>query len=123
MKNTLSLLALSLALVAPLAAGPQQPSRASDARSRDLYVSVVDREGAAVKGLTAADFTVREDGVAREVLKVMPAEEPLQIVLLVDDSQSATSAVSTQIAAARRPTRRTRGSSCTSYFRKRPAVR
>lgn len=93
MKNTLSLLALSVALTLPLTAAPQQQPKGSDARSRDLYVSVVDREGNAAKGLTVADFEVREDGVSREVLKVAPADEPLQIVLLVDDSQAATSAI------------------------------
>lgn len=93
MKNTLSLLALSLALVAPVTAGMQQPAKGSDARSRDVYVGVVDRQGTAVKGLTAAEFKVREDGVSREVLNVAPADGPLQIVLLVDDSQAAASAI------------------------------
>jgi VWFA-related protein len=55
-------------------------------RTRDVYVSVVDAKGAPVTDLTAADFTVREDGVAREVLKVSRADKPLQIALLIDDS-------------------------------------
>ena len=44
-------------------------------------------------GLTAEDFRVREDGVAREVLKAGPATEPLTVALLVDDSQAATPAI------------------------------
>ena len=52
-------------------------------------MSALDAKGAPVTSLTAADFRVREDGVAREVLKAGPATEPLTIALLVDDSQAA----------------------------------
>ena len=50
---------------------------------------VVDSKGNPATDLTAADFRVREDGVAREVLKAGPATEPLTVALLVDDSQAA----------------------------------
>ena len=63
------------------------------ARTRDIYVSVVDRRDAPVAGLTADDFIVREDGVAREVLKVAPATAPMQVVLMVDDSEAAEPAI------------------------------
>jgi VWFA-related protein len=93
---------LALTLIASLvlvgsAAGSgadQQTSKPpSQSRTRDIYVSVVDGSGKALTGLTAADFVVREDGVAREVVKVGPATEPLTIAVLVDDSQSATNAI------------------------------
>jgi VWFA-related protein len=93
MQNALSLLALSVVTAATVAAQEQRPAQASDARTRDIYVSVVDSKGVAATGLTAADFSVREDGVAREVLRAGPATEPLDIVLLVDDSQAATRAI------------------------------
>lgn len=73
------------------AAWPQDPARkpaASDVRTRDVYVSVLDNKDAPVTGLTVADFSVREDGVAREVVRVAPATAPMQIVLLVDDSEA-----------------------------------
>jgi VWFA-related protein len=90
-KNSLILLALAAgALTIPLRAQDPRPPQASDDRSRDIYVSVVDGQGNAATGLTAKDFTVREDGVAREVLRAEPATAPLDIVLLVDDSQGAT---------------------------------
>ena len=56
-------------------------------RQRSLYVSVIDEAGAPVPDLGPADFVVREDNTAREVLRVVPAEEPMQIALLVDTSQ------------------------------------
>ena len=93
MKNVLSLLALSAVAAVALAAQDPAAPKASDARTRQVYVSVVDSNGVAVTGLEQADFTVREDGQAREVLRAAPAAEPLDIVLLVDDSQAATSAI------------------------------
>jgi Ca-activated chloride channel family protein len=65
----------------------------TQARSAEVYVSVVDGRGQIAPGLTAEDFRVREDGVAREVLKVATATEPLTVALVVDDSQAATPAV------------------------------
>jgi VWFA-related protein len=59
-----------------------------------MYVSVVDEAGAPVLDLGPADFVVREDNVAREVLAVAPAEEPMQIALLVDTSQQARNDIS-----------------------------
>lgn len=93
MKKPLSLLVLSLAAGAAVTAQTRPPAQASDARTRDIYVSVVDEKGNAVAGLTAADFTVREDGVSREVLRAVPATEPLDVILLVDDSQAASDAI------------------------------
>src|SRR5437867_12690791 len=61
----------------------------AQANLRAMYVSVVDDSGAPVPGLGPADFVVREDNVAREVLRVAPADEPMQIAVLVDTSQTA----------------------------------
>ena len=43
--------------------------------------------------MTPADLVVREDGVAREILSVEPATDPMRIALLVDNSQAATRAI------------------------------
>lgn len=93
MTNVLVSLALALSLAAPEVAASQSQPQGRDARSRDVFVSVVDAKGAPVSGLAAADFAVREDGVAREVLKAVPATEPMQIALLVDDSQAAAASI------------------------------
>jgi VWFA-related protein len=96
MTSLLPALGLAAAVLVPALAFEQTPPaqpRASDARTRDVYVSVVDSRGAAVAGLTAADFAVREDGMAREVLKVMPATGSMQIALLIDDSQASSPAI------------------------------
>lgn len=66
----------------------RQQERGQGARTIDVYVSVLDN-GTPVKDLAAEDFTVREDGNAREVLKAGPATAPLTISILVDDSQAA----------------------------------
>jgi VWFA-related protein len=60
----------------------------SQATERTIYASVVDKNDAPVSGLSAGDFIVREDDVAREVLRVLPAMEPMHIAMLVDTSQA-----------------------------------
>jgi VWFA-related protein len=86
-------LSACLVLASTGAAGAQAPQGA-DARIQRIYVSAVDRQGAPVTGLTAADFTVKEDGVTREVLDAKPATEPLQIAVVIDDSAAASDATS-----------------------------
>jgi VWFA-related protein len=95
MTKVLSLLVLSgvLSVQAAAPVAQERPPAGVDARTRDIYVSVVDRKGTPVTGLTEKDFTVREDNVLRDVIRVAPAEAPLDIVVLVDDSQAATTAI------------------------------
>ena len=64
------------------------PAAFAQAQERVVYVSAVDRNGAPVLDLTAKDFIVREDGMAREVLRVAKDDDPLQVALLVDNSTS-----------------------------------
>lgn len=54
-----------------------------------MYVSMLDRTGAPVSNMAPSDFIVREDNVAREVLRVVPAAEPMQIAILIDNSTAA----------------------------------
>jgi VWFA-related protein len=81
---------LALAIALPHA---QSSARPSERRARQVYVSVLDRDNKPVPDLGAADFVVREDNVAREVLSATPATEPLTIAVTVDDSQAATYAI------------------------------
>src|SRR5689334_4610558 len=64
-----------------------QSSRGS--REHSLYVSVLDSNGVPVPDLGPSDFLVKEDNMTREVLRVTPATEPMQIAVLVDTSQAA----------------------------------
>lgn len=86
MKYRLSALALAAACALPATVAAQP-------KPTDVYVGVVDSKGDPAAGLTAQDFRVREDGVAREVLKAGPATEPLTVALLIDDSEAASPAI------------------------------
>jgi VWFA-related protein len=77
--------ALAAAWSAQLAAQPNLKS---------LYVSVVDTSGQPVPNLGPSDFLVKEDNVPREVLTVHEAEEPMEIAVLVDTSQTARNDIS-----------------------------
>jgi VWFA-related protein len=50
--------------------------------------SVLDRNGRAIGGMGEADFTVFENGIERRVTNVAPANEPFNLVLLLDVSGS-----------------------------------
>ncbi|MCC7007908.1 MAG: VWA domain-containing protein [Acidobacteria bacterium] len=71
------------ALAAPRAAGPAVQRATVE---RHVFVRVTDGKNQPVSGLSPADFTIREDGVAREVLRVAPAPPPTHVALLVDDT-------------------------------------
>lgn len=64
------------------------PALLAQVDERVIYTSVVDKDGSPVLDLTAKDFSVREDGQSREVLRVTRDTDPLQIALLVDNSTS-----------------------------------
>jgi VWFA-related protein len=53
---------------------------------RTVYVTAVDGKGVPVADLTASDFTVKEDGKTREVIKVERATGLVSVALLVDDN-------------------------------------
>jgi Ca-activated chloride channel homolog len=86
MKYPVSTLALVVACALP-------PGVFAQSKPTDVYVSVVDAKGDPAPGLTAEDFRVREDGVAREVLKAGAATDPMSVALLIDDSQASTPAI------------------------------
>lgn len=50
--------------------------------------SVTDTNGRAIGGMRETDFTVYENGVERKVINVAPANEPFNLVLLLDVSGS-----------------------------------
>lgn len=81
---------LAIATAAAIAAvGSAAPSAQRQTGEQHVYVSVTDRDGKPVADLAAGDVTVREDGVAREVLSVAPAPPPTHVSLVIDDSAAA----------------------------------
>jgi len=82
MTNRSAAAVVLLALFAATHAGAQ-------AKPHSMYVSVVDQAGAPAADLKAADFVIREDNVAREILSVGPANDPMHVAVLVDNSQGA----------------------------------
>ena len=82
---------LALALAASLAGAAAAHAQSIERR---MVVSVLDDDGAPVTDLGAADFTIREDDTAREVLRVEPAGTSRQIAILVDTSEAALRMVS-----------------------------
>ena len=69
----------AVALIGLLPAGVEQ-------QTRRVYFTAMDRNGAVVSDLTAADVTVKEGGKDREIAALRPAGEPLQVAILVDDN-------------------------------------
>lgn len=53
-----------------------------------LNVSVTDRQGRALSGLRAQDFTLFENGQERKIVDVVPVNAPFNLVLLLDVSGS-----------------------------------
>lgn len=83
-------------VAALLCSAVSAPSAAllAQAKERVVYVSAFDEKTRApVAGLGVRDVVVREDGAAREVLRVTPATSPMPVAILVDNSQAASNAI------------------------------
>jgi hypothetical protein len=61
----------------------------SQAIERSMFVTVVDKSGAPAANVGPSDLIVREDNVSREVLRVVPVTDPMQVSILVDNSTAA----------------------------------
>ena len=59
-----------------------------ESRERGILVSVSTNADAPITDMTVKEFTVRENDVAREVIRVSPAPPPSHVYFLVDDSQA-----------------------------------
>lgn len=81
--------AAALALLASATSAPA--TLRAQAAPHVMYATALDHGGRPVPNLGPADFIVREDKVAREILSVTPASDPMQIAVLVDNSQAAES--------------------------------
>ena len=79
----LSSVAVLLTVVLLRTSAPQ-----AQALQRSMYVSVLNAAGAPVPDLGPSDFVVREDNLAREILRVEPATTPMLIALMVDTSSA-----------------------------------
>src|SRR5215470_948703 len=69
-------------------APPGQIVRSVAPQLMRFTASVTDRNGRAIGGMRESDFTVWENGVERRVTSVAPANEPFNLVLLLDVSGS-----------------------------------
>jgi hypothetical protein len=88
--------ALGVAVMTTLALGTTPlDAQQRERREQHVYVAVTKGDDAPVVDLKPADFTVREDGLAREVLRATPGGgAPTHVTLLVDDGELAQRAVS-----------------------------
>lgn len=89
MRNKLcALLGLAVFLAALSVSGQDADTIKVDTRLVSVPVIVSDRNGRYVPSLTAADFTVFQDGTQQNIEFFAATEEPLTIALLIDTSQS-----------------------------------
>jgi VWFA-related protein len=69
-------------------AASSQSSTALPGRTNTVFVTALEENGAPVVDLVAEDFSIKEDGKNRDVLKVELARVPMQIAIIVDDNGS-----------------------------------
>lgn len=89
----LTLLPTLALTIGALRSDPTHAQGQAPSRERTLFVSAVTDRGEPVDTLAPGDVMVREDGLRREVLRVSRAIEPIDLAVLVDNSQAASSAL------------------------------
>jgi hypothetical protein len=80
MKSLLAATAL-VTLIAP-------QGKTTRPHSRQIFVTVVDQAGAPVMDLAQSDFTIREDGVTRDIANAGLAQTAMRIALMLDSGDA-----------------------------------
>lgn len=88
-----SLLTFVTASILAMAFGTGEARAQSSAQQRTVSVIATTQDGLPAETLAPEDVIVREDDIAREILKVTRATDPVDITLLVDNSIAATRAI------------------------------
>ena len=86
MKRFLSL--ACLVVVASAAAGAQQPTFKSGARTVAVYATVAQKDGRLVTDLARDDFEIREDGKPQPITVFSTDVQPFSVVVMLDHSGS-----------------------------------
>ena len=87
MPKSSAVLVVALIVVLGAATGAQTTTRR-------LFVLPTDPAGKPVSGLTSSDFTLTEDGVARTISAVRPADDPMRIIVMMDTSKVLSGSIS-----------------------------
>jgi len=83
--------AVAAALTAPLTVAlPSASQFTSGVNLVEVYASVTDSRGAAISGLTQADFELRENGELQQISNFAAGEFPLSVAVAIDRSFSMT---------------------------------
>jgi Ca-activated chloride channel homolog len=73
---------------APMFLAQDRPVFTAEANLQSIAVEVTDRQGRDVRGLTAEDFTLFEDGHPQKIAFFGPEDQPVSLAVLVDASAS-----------------------------------
>jgi VWFA-related protein len=81
----MGLICVCLAFLSAAATSAAPPASALQPVQRKVYVTIMDGNGAPVTDLTAADFTLKEGGKEREIVKAEPASAKMRLAILVEE--------------------------------------
>jgi hypothetical protein len=82
------------AVVGSITVRPAAPLRAQSGVNKTVFVAALDADNKPVPGLTKDTWAVREDGTDRTVVDAKPATDPLDVVLMIDTSNTSQSSIS-----------------------------
>jgi VWFA-related protein len=80
--------ALVVLTLVPLALSQERATFTAEADLQSIAVEVTDRQGRDIRGLTAADFTLLEDGRPQKISFFGAGEQPISVTVLIDSSAS-----------------------------------
>jgi Ca-activated chloride channel family protein len=88
LKPVVAAFVVILALTSAGLAARQQPTFTVGVTQVEVYTTVIGSDGRAVRGLTASDFTLLEDGVPQPITTFIDGEFPASVALAIDRSFS-----------------------------------